>query len=176
MTTNINKKAFSLVELALVSLLAVIVLFGIMIIIIDSHRGWGRLYERVNGKVFSDSVSAKRAFDAVVRKASYKQPAGTLTELSDVTLYYYNDPLTSLYRDRYARFYFDASSNELLVEYGVFDQNENKNPSTTLTLAENVDTSLSNFSTLGSSIRMTLVIDDGVISATVTSSAYRHNP
>ena len=63
-------KGFTLVELMITALAAVIVIAGAGIILIDSQRGWNKMYNRVHGDVTTDAYVARRAFDTAVRKST----------------------------------------------------------------------------------------------------------
>lgn len=169
-TQMLYRRGFTLIEMAVTIAIATIVLLGIGVALVDSQRGWSRMYNRVHGDVATDGYAARRAFEAVVRKSSIKRE-----RLGDdeVEVYYYNDPDTSTRLDRYARFYV-TGQKELRVDYGELNPAGNPQGSPrTARLARNVKTV--DFSVTGVSVQMTLSLDDGSEAVTVMSSAVRHN-
>lgn len=164
-----NRIGFTLTELMMATVIAAIVILGMGTVLVDSHRGWSRTYNRVYGDVVTDGYVARKTFDAVVRKSSIKREL-----LGDgmVEVYYYNDPETSTRIDRYARFY--TADEKLLVDYGELDTDGNpQGYPHTVTLARNVESA--SFSIAGNCVRMTLRLDNGSEALTVMSSAIRHN-
>jgi len=165
-----NRRGFTLIELIMAIVIAPIVVGAMGILLISSQRGWNRMYTQVHGDLVTDGYFARRVFDSVVRKSSTQD-----YHLSDgqLEVYYYSNPYSSATLDRYSRFYVTAR-NELRVDYGELDTDGN--PATishTTTLARNVDSV--DFSTAGSSLQMTLRLDDGTDSVTVVTSSIRHN-
>jgi len=161
-----SQGGFTLVELMVALLLAVIVISGLGIILSDSQRGWQTMYNRIYSDVVTDSYIAEKTFDSLVRKANYEKVLID-TNGNWVEVYYYaNDASTSL--DRYARFY--KSGSLLNVEYGTL------NPKATLrvqTLCQNV--SSCTFKGAGKSIQMVLKLNNGSQTATVVSSSFMNN-
>ena len=159
-------KGFSLIELIVTTVIAVIVLLGIAVVLVDSHRSWIAMYNRTYSDVVTDGHIARRMFDAVVRKASREDilldEAGTWIEV-----HYYQDS-NSVELDRYARFYL--SGDELKVEYGNLDPGEELS---TQTVCSNVSSCI--FMATGTSVQMVLRLDNGSQAATVMSSAATHN-
>jgi len=157
-------------ELMITIAMATIVISSTGVLLLESQRGWSAMYNRVYGGVVGDAYVARKAFDAIVRKSSIKREL-----LGDdmVEVYYYADPDTSTWLDRYARFYVTDES-EFLVDYGEVDSDGiSQEPTSTITLAHNVVAS--NFSVVGTCVQMTLRLDDGSESFTVMSSPVRHN-
>ncbi len=158
---------FTLIELMIATVLAVIVTLGISIILADSQRGWHTMYNRIYSDVVTDGYSARRVFDNVLRKASgekyFVDDAGGWIEV-----YYYADA-NSTFVDRYARFFSDENS-QLNVEYGSL------NPTVTQavqTICGDVTGCI--FKATGRSAQMILTLDNGTQSATVVSSSFMHN-
>jgi len=168
------EKGFTLIELMTTITAALIIVLGVGITIVDSHRGWHRLYNRVQGDVVTDSYVARNTFDAVVRKSSIKRcELGNSGEFVEV--YYYQDP-NSLELDGYARFYI--SGEQLLVVYGdgTIDAGGSwvaTSASTPVMLAHNVKSC--RFSVDGTCVQMILSLDNGSETMTVSTSAVRHN-
>ena len=124
------------------------------------------MYSRACGDVITDGYIARRAFDAVIRKASKER--FLLDEDGEwLEVYYYADDDSALV-DRYARFY--ESGGELRVEYGEL---EPKETSSVQTICENVSSCV--FKAAGTSAQMILTLDDSMQTITVTSSAIMHN-
>ena len=84
--TGANRRGFTLTELTIVILMAAFVTLSIGVALVDSQRGWSRMYNRVYSGVVTDAFVARKAFDATVRKSSKEyDPAGG----SEAFLYYY---------------------------------------------------------------------------------------
>jgi len=159
----------TLIELAVVMAIAPIVVLSMGILLVDSQRGWNQMYNRLTCGVVNDAYVANKAFEAVVRKSSINR-----VSLGDgeVKLYYYNDPMSSTWLDRYARFY--TAGTELLVDYGHLDSNWIPGGRIqTITLAHNVKAA--NFYVVGVCVQMVLSFDNGSESLIVATTAMRHN-
>lgn len=162
-------RAFTLVELMVATGFIGVVVVGIGIVLVDSQRGWNAMYNRIYSPVAIDAEAARRTFDSLVRKADRKNilldETGAWVEVR-----YYQD-LASTYVDRYANFY--SLGNELKVEYGTVDTEQNTYESSTQTLSSNVYSCA--FVSVDGSVQMVLRLDNGSDSATVVSSAVAHN-
>ena len=170
--TVTNKGGFSLVELIFTILISVIVVLAVGLILVDSQKGWSRMYDRIFSDVITDSYAARRTFSSVVRKASLK--ASILNSDNDLlVLFFYND-LVSVDPDRYAKFY--ESGGKLYVDYGDLEAgtwNLISPATSTVTLADNVDDA--RFEVSGVSCRMFLKLDNNKEEMTVVYSSVRHN-
>ena len=158
---------FTIVELMIAVMLAAIVMFGIGAMVVDSQRGWHRMYNRIYSDVATDSYVARKTFDSAIRKASSERllldAAGNWLEV-----YYYADANSAVI-DRYARFSYDGI-DQLDIEYGIVEPRE------TLSIrpvCENVSSCV--FKASGRSVQMILTLDDGSQTATVVSSSVMHN-
>ena len=158
---------FTIVELMIAVMLAAIVMFGIGAMVVDSQRGWQRMYNRIYSDVATDSYVARKTFDSVIRKASSEtfllDAAGSWIEVN-----YYADPNSTVV-DSYARFSYDGVG-QLDIEYGIVE------PRQTLTIrpvCENVSSCV--FKASGRSAQMILTLDDGLQTATIVSSSVMHN-
>ena len=158
---------FTIVELMIAVMLAAIVMFGIGFMVVDSQRGWHRMYNRIYSDVATDSYVARKTFDSVIRKASSEMflldAAGNWLEV-----YYYADASSTVV-DRYARFSYDGI-DQLDIEYGIVE------PRQTLSIrpvCENVSGCV--FKASGRSVQMILTLDDGSQTATIVSSSVMHN-
>ncbi len=168
--TTVKRKGLTIIELMLASGISTIVILAVGVLLVDSHRGWNRMYSRTYSDVVNDAHAGRRRFDSVVRSASNQ---GVL--LDDfgtwVEVYYYSDPnVTDL--DSYARFYTsgNGANNQLMIEYGELDPRQTL---ITETLCENVSSCV--FKTSGNAVQMVLSLDDGSQSTTVVASAVLHN-
>lgn len=164
-----NKRGFTLTELMVVMAMAPVVILSMGIVLVDNQRGWNQMYNRMYNGVVADGYVARKTFDAVVRKSSIsRERLGN----DEVVLYYYNDPVSSTWLDRYARFY--TNGTDLLVDYGNSNAKGNLQGRTqTTTLAHNVEAI--NFSVAGTCVQMTLRLNNGRETLTVMTSALRHN-
>jgi len=163
-------KGFTLVELILTALVAVIVMAGAGLVLVDSQRGWNKMYNRVHGDVTTEAYVARRAFDKVVRKSSVSR---SLVDADGqfVEVYYFED-FNSTKPDRFANFYREGSL--LMVDYGKYDwDTKTTTTESTVTLSHNVKAV--NFFVQGLSVQMLLTLDDERESVTMVSSAVRHN-
>ncbi len=158
---------FTIVELMIAVMLAAIIMFGIGVMVVDSQRGWHKMYNRIYSDVATDSYVARKTFDSVIRKASSEtfllDAAGSWLEV-----YYYADASSTVV-DRYARFSYDGI-DQLNIEYGIVEPRE------TLTIQPvcgNVSGCV--FKAAGRSVQMILTLDDGSQTATIVSSAVMHN-
>ena len=168
-----KKRAFTLVELMVTIMIGSIVLLGVGVMMVDSLKGYNRLYDRTNEGIAQDSYTAKIAFDRMVRRASIKR---YVLGLTSVEVYYYGSPPSTAYGtdplDRYARIY--KSGDELRLQHGDYDHITHDTTSDSdMLLAENV--SDVKFSVDGARVSMVLQLDDGARQMTVMSSAVRHN-
>ncbi len=158
---------FTIVELMITVMLAAIVMFGVGAMVVDSQRGWHRMYNRIYSDVATDSYVARKTFDSVTRKASSEtlllDAAGNWLEV-----YYYADANSAVV-DRYARFSYDGI-DQLNIEYGIVEPRETL---TIRTVCENVSSCV--FKAAGCSAQMILTLDNGSQTATVVSSAIMHN-
>jgi len=179
MTTPKKKLAihrgFTITELMVTVMLAVIIMCGISFMMVDSQQGWHRMYNSIYSDVITDSYVARKAFDAVVRKASSEKlllaEDGTWLEV-----YYYADA-NAPSPDRYARFYYSESSQtetgaegQLNIEHGRVEPRETLNIQT---VCGNVSSCV--FKAAGRSAQMILTLDNGQQTITVVSSSVMHN-
>jgi hypothetical protein len=151
------------------TLIGLIVILAVGIALAGSIQGWQTSYDRVYSSVNTDSYTAKRAFDAVIRKSCRQRylldPSGQWLEV-----YYYASG-TSTSADRYARFKLEG--DKLMLYLG-------PEPLSTVTICSNVTGC--NFKVDGRSVQMLLKLDSGTQTgqprqtATVVTSAVLHNP
>jgi hypothetical protein len=167
---TVKRKGLTIIELMLASGISAIVILGFGMLLVDSHRGWNRMYSRTYSDVVNDAHAARRRFDSVVRSASNQ---GILLDEFGawVEVYYYSDPNVADL-DSYARFYTSDNGTEkqLMIEYGELDPRQTL---ITETLCGNVSSCI--FKTSGNSVQMILSLDDGSQSTTVVASAVLHN-
>jgi hypothetical protein len=146
--------------------IASIVVVSVGALLVDSQRGWNKMYSRTYSDVVNDAHAARRRFDSVVRNASSQ---GILLDETGswLEVYYYSDPnVTGV--DSYVRFI--SSNSQLMIEYGQLDP---KQTLITETICQDVSSCV--FKTAGNSAQMVLALDDGSQSTTVVASAYLHN-
>jgi len=84
------QRGFTIIELTIAAAIGLIVMLGITTILVDSQRGWQRMYNAIYSDVATDSYVAGKTFDAVVRRATKTRflldEAGNWAEV-----YYYAD-------------------------------------------------------------------------------------
>lgn len=160
------QQGFTLVELAITTVVFAIIMVAVGVSLVDGHRGWNSMYNRVYSDVVTDSYVASKMFEAMVRRASRERvlfdEAGNWVEV-----YYYADSDSSAV-DRYMRFY--GSDGALNVEYGQLNPRETL---ATETVCENVSECV--FKGAGRSVQMMLILDDGSQAVTVACSGVMHN-
>lgn len=160
---------FTLAELAITLAIIPIVVLSCGLVWVDGQKGWNKTYNHVNDGSVTDGYAATGAFESVVRKASIKRE---LLSSGQLYVYYYDDPNTSTYLDRYAKFY--SEDRNFIVDYGTLDSEGNPQAATsTLPLAYNLESV--NFYVSGACIQMVLELEDDSGILTVMTSAIRHN-
>lgn len=165
------RRGFTLTELTVTSVIAVIIILAVGIALAGTMRGWQTTYDRVHSSVTRDSYAAKRAFDAVIRKSCRQN--FLLGEGGEWLEVYYYASYSSPFADRYARFFVD--NGVLKLEEGIRDTAGNKQSViSTVTVCSDVHSCV--FKSYGRSIQMMLSLDSGTQRATVVSSAVLHNP
>jgi len=68
-----KRKGFTIAEMAVATALALVVISGTGIVLVDSQRSWNSLYNRVYSDVVTDGHVARRMFDATVRKENLER-------------------------------------------------------------------------------------------------------
>jgi Tfp pilus assembly protein PilW len=171
-TKKKNRSGLTLVELSITMLISTIVVAGIGFAMVDSQRSLHQMYDRTQGDVINDAYIAKAVFDRICRKASIQRCMPAIGELgSYAEVYYYNDA-NSTSPDRYTQ--FRVSNGTLLADHGTYNMaTKNKTLISTETLATHV--TAWQFAMQGSSVIMTLSLQKGNQSLTVTCSSIRHN-
>jgi hypothetical protein len=133
-----SRKAFTLVEVLVAALAALILIVGISAMLFYGHRGYNTLYRRLIGywdqgtshyniSVVRNAYEARKVFDAVVRKSTVERfdplpdnPEGDPYIGNQLCVYYYadaSDPaVTNNFPDRYA--YFHLQGTDLILEQG----------------------------------------------------------
>lgn len=160
----------TLIELLIAAFAAAIIVLSLGLVLVDNQKGYTKLFNRVHGEVATDSDTARRAFDSIVRKSSASR---SLLDVDGkfVEVYYFNNS-ASLSPDRYAFFYLNG--NTLMVDRGDYNwAARTKTKTSDEVLARNV--SAVQFSVLGASVHMVLYLDDKKETETVMTSAVRHN-
>ena len=163
---------FTITELVLAIAVSSILVLTIGIVMVDTQRGWMDSYAKVHGGAAADAMMTKTAFDKVVRKAS--RSIYQFTGLNDITVYYYDNWLTSTDLDRYARFYRSANEpSEMYIQHGQLEAGIKKDILAEVLLASNVVDL--EFKPISGGIEMKLALDDGREATTVVSTAILHN-
>jgi prepilin-type N-terminal cleavage/methylation domain-containing protein len=164
-----RRKGLTLVELMIAAALLGISILGVGIALVESQRGWNKMYNRIYSAVVTDGEATRRTFDSVVRKSSrghiLLDEAGSWVEVR------HYEGLDSAYLDRYARFY--TSGDELKVEYGSIDAAGETAELLTQTLCSNVSSCV--FTSVEGSVQMVVKLDNGSETGTVISSAIAQN-
>ncbi len=189
------RKGFTLIELVITAIAAVVLVIGICAILAAGHRNFQTMWARTTSEVVRNSYEARIIFDKIVRKSLIEYPEFP-TSSSDITVYYYSDAENmnlGAYPDKWARFYLlnnDADPDtELVVDIGNLNLatpdpwDQTSGLTSRLTLAHNV--SAVEFTIKGASIRMSLTLDDTrnpgntdvlrTLKLDVTTTAIRHN-
>jgi len=165
-TQRTYNSGITMVELMLAVVFLGIILLAIGIVIADGHKGWSRMYERTYSDVVTESHTARRTFDRIIRQAS-KDGIELDSGYSWVKVLYYSDPNLSS-PDLYARFY--QSGDLLKLDYG---NAQTGVVTSSQTLSSNVQSCV--FNRRGRSVQMILQLDDGSQTQTVVTSAVAHN-
>lgn len=135
-----HKRAFTLVEVLVTAVAAVILIVGLSAMLFYGQRGYNTMYRRVNSEVVRNAYEARRVFDAVVRKSTVERCDILSPDeiYGEIFFYYYYDETQpdapapepiDRYRymypaqpDRFARFFVtDTAASqqlELYVERG----------------------------------------------------------
>jgi hypothetical protein len=167
-----------MVELLVTLGLAAIVILAMGITLADNQKGWRRMYDRVYSDVVTDAYVTRMTFDRIARQSTIRRqlidgdPYAVTGNVS-LTVYYYDNPLTSLELDKYAT--FRMAGTDLLVDYGDLNPGtwDPQGSPTTVTLARDVESV--RFSTAGVAVWMALTLDNDKERMTITTSAYRYN-
>jgi hypothetical protein len=161
-----NKPGVTLLELILATAMAGIVILAIGIAFADSFKGWQSMFTSVNDDSVTDGYVARRMFDSFIRKAA----SDTLELAADgawLEAQYYNSTASESL-DRYGRFYYQ--DGVLYFEHGTTSPKEALG---TQTVSENILSC--SFTSAGSSAQMSLAIDAGDETVSVSCSAVMHN-
>jgi prepilin-type N-terminal cleavage/methylation domain-containing protein len=164
---HIRNSGFTLIELIIATIISVIVISGIGILMVDSQKGWNKMYDRAYGDVVTSGYVVRSKFDSITRRADWEK-YDIAEDGSWLEVYYYEDANSTVV-DRYAKFSYDGSS-ELDIEYGQLDP---KQTLSTSNICGHVTSCV--FKTQGRSVQMILTLDDGSQSATIASSSVMHN-
>ena len=163
---------FTITELILAIAISSILILTMGVVMVDTQRGWMDSYAKVHGGTATDAAVAKTAFDKVVRKAS--RSIYHFNADDDITVYYYDNWLTSTELDRYAQFYRSTENpSEMYIEHGEFKEGEKEDILTEVLLASNVADL--EFKPISGGLEMKLALDDGREETTVIATALLHN-
>ncbi|MHC4864862.1 MAG: hypothetical protein ACYTEX_12300 [Planctomycetota bacterium] len=164
--TRSTRRALTLVELIIAVCMSILVISAIAAVLVDSQQGWHRTYNDVHSEVVTDSLVARKTFDAVIRKASRETLLVDDTG-SWVEVYHYSGASAEA-PDRFARFF--VAEGALNVEHGSIEPRVTSN---VRTVCRNVTSCL--FQKTGRSVQMVLTLDDGSKKVTVVSAARMQN-
>lgn len=163
---------FTITELVLAIAVSSILVLTIGVVMVDTQKGWMDSYAKVHGGATADAMMVKTAFDKVIRKAS--RSIYDFAGLDDITVYYYDNWLTSVDLDRYARFYRSTDNpSEMHIQHGVLEAGVKKDVQADVLLASNVIDL--EFKPVNGGIEMKLALDDGREATTVVSTGILHN-
>ena len=173
MTEKITKSnGFTITELILAIAVSAIMILTVGVVMLDTQRGWMDTYAKVHGGAAGDAMMAKTAFDRIVRKAS--RSFYEIAAVDDITVYYYDNWLTSPVLDRYARFYRPADNpTDMYVQHGNVDGSGAKTMTGQIQLSSHVDDL--EFNVFDGGIEMKLALDDNLETTTVVTAAILHN-
>lgn len=160
------KAGLTIVELMVAVGVAVIIIAGVTILLVDSQRGWNIMYSRLYSSVVTDSFITRKAFDSIVRKS-----VSTYSSIADdgswLEVCYYENEF-SVVPDLYARFY--ESDGGLNIEYGTLNPKETTGVQT---VCSNVVSCI--FKKVGKSAQMMLTTEEDSQQITTVTSAVMHN-
>ncbi|OQY07291.1 MAG: hypothetical protein B6I25_02035 [Planctomycetales bacterium 4572_13] len=160
---------FTITELILAIAVSSILILAVGAVMMDTQRGWMDSYAKVHGGAATDAAVAKTAFDKVVRKAS--RSIYHFNADDDITVYYYNNWLTSTDPDRAARFYRSTENpSEMYIRHSDI---ETKEVLAEVLLAANVADL--EFKPISGGIEMKMALDDGREATTIVTTALLHN-
>ena len=166
---------FTLTELMVTMLIALIVVLAVGTVIADGVRGWQKTYEQVYTGVRDNSFIARKTFDRVIRNAT-RHMYSIADDGSWVEVYYHSVSSAPIV-DRYAR--FKVNRRALILERGTFTPGDagSKSPLTYQKICPNVESCIFKADTLnsGRSIQMILSLDNGAQDLVVVTSAVMHN-
>ena len=163
---------FTITELILAIAISSILILTMGVVMVDTQRGWLDSYAKVHGGAATDAAVSKTAFDKVVRKAS--RSIYHFNAVDDITVYYYDNWLTSTEPDRYAQFYRSTENpSEMYIQHGEFEEDEKEDVLAEILLASNVVDLV--FMPISGGIEMKLALDDGREATTVITTALLHN-
>jgi len=188
------RRGFTLIELIITAIAAVIFILGITGILASGHKNYKTMFNRVNSDVVRNAYEAKIIFDRIVRQSTIKRYDPSDADITPSTylyVYYYSDPgnLNIVEPDSYARFY--KNGTQLMLERGTITGNFGANPpdlptlsaTSTFVIAQNV--SSVTFKVFMYSVEMSLILDSEIIpentnkletlKMTVTGTAILHN-
>ena len=163
------RSGVTLVELAMVSVISVIVILAVTTLMADSQKGFNGIYNKTNSDLAYDDFAVRKVFSSVIRQSSNDNGATAVAvDGSWVQVQYYSSTSAESL-DRYAKFYLQ--DGELLLEKGVIS------PASTLSL-QTVCKSVSSvvFKKNGTSVFMFLELNDGTNSRGINTSAILQNP
>lgn len=90
-----SKRAFTLIEVLVTAMAAVILIVGLSAMLFYGQRGYNTMYRRINSEIVRNAYEARRVFDAVVRKSTVERcDIRSIVGTNDkIYLYYYYDEI-----------------------------------------------------------------------------------
>jgi hypothetical protein len=192
----------TLIELMIAILAGIILLVGITGILAAGHKNFWTMYRRTTSDVVRNAYEAKSIFDTITRKSSIRRCDlfGLRNGSYDqIYVYYYATPnnMAITVPDRYAHFYLNVNSKQLMLEQGNVINNFSIEPpslptlsaaTSTMPIANNISLAAGVpgiFSQYGNNgVKMVLTLDNETgstagnmetLKMTITSTAIRHN-
>ncbi|MFC1604104.1 type II secretion system protein [Planctomycetota bacterium] len=174
-----SRRAFTLVEVLVSAIAAVILIVGISAMLFYGQRGYNTMYRRVHSEIVRNAYEARKVFDAVVRKSTIERYDPAPPDPSEpyignqLCVYYYSDPgnpaVTNNVPDRYAWFHLEGT--DLIMEQGPVSYASLPpqdlgvpslpTPDKNMVIARNVVNAESGiFFKQGAALRMVMILDD----------------
>jgi competence protein ComGC len=187
------RRGFTLIEVMITIIAAIILLIGITGILAAGHKNFKTMFRRTSQGVVPDAYAARRAFELIVRKSSIKRldPSTVYSNPSNqIYVYYYSDPsfiVEGSIPDKYAHFYL--SNRQFILDTGSVTGNFGAIPPNLPSLAQESRLILANninsvaFTESNHSIQMVLMLDNetgssdplGTLRMTLIATAIQHN-
>jgi hypothetical protein len=88
-----HRRAFTLVEVLVTAIAAVILILGLSAMLFYGQRGYNTMFRRINSEVVRNAYEARSVFDAIVRKSTVERcDIRSVVGINDkIYLYYYYD-------------------------------------------------------------------------------------
>jgi len=167
MKLKIKNSGMTLIELMVAIAIAAIGILAASGAMADSFKSWGVMYNKVNSDVVVQGYTVTNSFEKVVRQSTLSIIGmDTNTNPAWVEVFYAKSA-TPTVLDQHAKFSYDSSKDELLLERGTIGA------TTPQIICENVTSCV--FKRADASIQMIMTITSGNQTVKVISSALLHN-